>query len=100
MHEKSITTLEYPKIIERLAHETAFSASRALAAELEPSTDPDEVRRRLATTTEARRMLELRPDIGVRGARDVRPVVTAAARGAVLGPGDLIDVLVTLRASG
>ncbi|MGZ3664986.1 MAG: endonuclease MutS2 [Ktedonobacterales bacterium] len=100
MHEKSIATLEYPKIIERLAREAAFSASKALAMELQPSTDPDEVRRRLAYTTEARRLMELRPDIGVRGARDVRPVVTAAERGAVLGPGDLIDVLVTLRASG
>lgn len=100
MHEKSIATLEYPKIIERLARETSFSASKALATELRPSTDPDEVRRRLAYTTEARRLMELRPDIGVRGARDVRPTVTAAERGAMLGPGDLIDVLVTLRASG
>ena len=100
MHEKSIATLEYPKIIERLARETAFSASKALATELQPSTDPDEVRRRLAYTSEARRLMEARPDIGVRGARDVRPVVTAAERGAVLGPGDLIDVMVTLRASG
>ncbi|MGZ6392312.1 MAG: hypothetical protein ACXWQZ_23985, partial [Ktedonobacterales bacterium] len=60
MHEKSIATLEYPKIIERLAREAAFSASKALAMELQPSTDPDEVRRRLAYTTEARRLMELR----------------------------------------
>ena len=99
MHEKSIATLEYPKIIERLAGETAFSASKTLARELLPSDDINEVRRRIAFTTEARRLMDLRPDIGVRGARDVRPHVAAAERGAMLGPSDLIDVLVTLRSS-
>src|SRR5262249_18715936 len=33
-------------------------------------------------------------------ARDVRPHATAAERGAMLGPADLLDVLMTLRASG
>jgi DNA mismatch repair protein MutS2 len=100
MHQKSIATLEYSKIVERVASEAAFSASKALALHLLPSPDPDEVRRRLAFTTEARRVMELRPDLGVRGARDVRPHATAAERGAVLGPDDLLEVLVTLRASG
>jgi DNA mismatch repair protein MutS2 len=66
MHEKSIATLEYPKIIERLAGETSFSASKALAKALLPSTDATEVERRLAFTSEARRLMDLRPDIGVR----------------------------------
>ncbi len=100
MHQKSLATLEYPKIVERLAREAAFSASKTLALELQPSADVTEVRKRLALTTEARRLLELRPDFGIRGARDVRPHVAATERGAVLGPGDLVDVLVTLRASG
>src|SRR5262245_58478953 len=100
MHQKSIATLEYPKIVERLATEAAFSASKALALHLLPSPDPDEVRRRLAFTSEARRAMELRPDLGVRGARDVRPHAAAAERGAVLGPNELLEVLVTLRASG
>src|SRR5215469_4283100 len=99
MHEKSIVTLEYPKIIERLAGETSFSASKELARALLPSTDATEVKRRLAFTSEARRLMDLRPDIGVRGARDVRPHVQAAERGAMLAPDDLLDVLVTLRAS-
>src|SRR5215813_14136723 len=99
MHQKSIATLEYPKIVERLAGEAAFSASKALALHLLPSQDADEVRRRLAYTTEARRVMELRPELGVRGARDVRPHATAAERGAVLGAADLLEVLVTLRAS-
>ncbi|HLZ24692.1 MAG TPA: endonuclease MutS2 [Ktedonobacterales bacterium] len=100
MHTKSVATLEYPKIIERLVRECAFSASKELAQQLTPSADVDEVRRRLSYTTEALRLMDLRPDAGVRGARDVRPDIVAAELGAMLTPGDLIDVLVTLRASG
>src|SRR5579862_4440761 len=43
MHEKSLQTLEYPKILERLAHEAAFSASKELALALTPATDLREV---------------------------------------------------------
>src|SRR5579862_2914169 len=99
MHTKSLGTLEYPKIIARLADEAAFSASKSLALALEPTGDPDEARRRQAYTAEARRLLDLRPDAGVRGARDVRPHVKAAERGALLSPADLLEVLATVRAS-
>ena len=99
MHSKSLATLEYPKIIARLADEAAFSASKALALALEPTSDADEARRRQAYTAEARRLLDLRPDAGVRGARDVRPQVTAAEHGVILSPSDLLDVLATVRAS-
>ena len=99
MHQKSIVTLEFPKIIERLAGETSFSASKELARQLVPSTSITDVQQGLAFTSEARALMDLRPDIGVRGARDVRPHVIAAERGAMLGPEELLDVLVTLRAS-
>jgi DNA mismatch repair protein MutS2 len=99
MHEKSLVTLEYPKIIARLVDEAAFSASKDLARELTPSPHPAEARRRLDYTTEARRLLDLRPDVGVRGARDIRPQVAAAMREATLAPENLLDVLATVRAS-
>ena len=99
MHEKSLTTLEYPKIIEQLASEAAFSASRDLALALVPSADAAEVRQRLAYTTEARRLLEQRSDAGVRGARDVRPQVRAAERDIQLVPSDLLAVQATLRSA-
>ncbi|HEU0026559.1 MAG TPA: endonuclease MutS2 [Ktedonobacterales bacterium] len=99
MHSKSLTTLEYPKIIERLAGETAFSASRELALALQPTSDPDEARRRQAYTAEARKLLDLRPDAGVRGARDVRPQTRAAERGKVLAPADLLDIAATVRSA-
>ncbi len=99
MHTKSLNTLEYPKIIERLAQETAFSASRELALALEPTSDFDEAQRRQAFTAEARRLLDLRPDAGVRGARDIRAQVKAAERGKTLSPAELLDILATTRSS-
>ncbi|HZC08037.1 MAG TPA: hypothetical protein VE338_20540, partial [Ktedonobacterales bacterium] len=99
MHTKSLNTLEYPKIIARLAQETAFSASRELALALQPTNDFGDAQRRQAFTAEARRLLDLRPDAGIRGARDVRPQVKAAERGKTLSPAELLDVLATIRSS-
>jgi DNA mismatch repair protein MutS2 len=99
MHTKSLNTLEYPKIIERLAQETAFSASRELALALEPTNEVDIAERRQAYTAEARRLLDLRPDAGIRGARDVRPQTKAAERGKTLTPAELLDILATARSS-
>src|SRR6266567_4098414 len=95
MHEKSIITLEYPKILARVAKEAAFSASKELVMELVPTPDIDEARRRLAYTTEAYRLLDLHADASVRGAHDIRPLLARAAREGVLLPGDLLQVLET-----
>lgn len=99
MHEKSLLTLEYPKILAKVAGEAAFSASKALVMALQPSPDIDEARRRLAYTTEAVRLLDLHADVGVRGAHDIRPMLARVARDGVLAPADLLEVVETVRSS-
>lgn len=99
MHEKSILTLEYPKILAKVAKEAAFSASKDLVMALEPTPDVDEARRRLAYTTEATHLIDLHADAGVRGAHDIRPLLARAARDGVLSPADLIEVLETTQSS-
>ncbi|MEX0788143.1 MAG: Smr/MutS family protein [Anaerolineales bacterium] len=96
MDEKSLTTLEFPKVLDRLAAHAAFSASKELARGLIPATDHAEVQRLHAGTTEARRMLAMKADLSIGGARDVRPRTWGASRGAVLEPTDLLDVKSTL----
>ena len=96
MHEKSVNTLEYSKILAKVAREAAFSASKELVMELAPTPHIDEARRRLAFTTEAYRLLDLHADASVRGAHDIRPQLARAAREGVLVPGDLLQVLVEL----
>ncbi|MFN2230948.1 MAG: endonuclease MutS2 [Anaerolineae bacterium] len=91
------TKLELPAILERLAEHTSFSAGRALALALTPSTDEGRVRRRQRETSEARQLLSTRPDLTLGGAHDLVPLVENALRGARLLPTDLIDVGDTLR---
>src|SRR6266849_3747922 len=99
MHEKSILTLEYPKILEKVAKEAAFSASKVRVMELEPTPNLEEARRRLAYTTEAYQLIELRADAGVQGARDIRASLTRAAREGVLSPSELLEILATTQSA-
>src|SRR6266567_1149455 len=99
MHEKSIQTLEFPKILAKVAQEAAFSASKDLVMGLEPTPDLEEAHRRLAYTTEASHLIDLHSDASVRGAHDVRPLLARAAREGVLTPGDLLQVLATTQSA-
>src|SRR5215472_1484265 len=99
MHEKSIQTLEYPKILAKVAQEAAFSASKELVLALQPTPDLHEAKRRLTFTSEASGLLDLNPDAGVRGAHDIRPLLTRAARDGVLTPSDLVEVVSALRST-
>ena len=96
MNSKYLQILELPKILERLAEHTSFSAGRKLALSLQPSSDDDEVARRQGETSEARALLDDRGDVSVGGARDVRPLVDRAEHGAILMPSELLDVRDTL----
>jgi len=95
MDSKTLSVLEYPKILERLKAFCDFSASMELARALEPTDSYDLALARLAETTEARNLLSVQ-DIGIGGAHDVRPAADLAARGGVLDPQQLLDIKSTL----
>jgi DNA mismatch repair protein MutS2 len=100
MHTPSLTALEYPKILALLAQRTSFSAGRSLAQNLSPTTDPEEIRQRLAATSEAVRLLEARSPISVGGVRDIRPLVERAEHDGILDGSQLLEVLDSLYAAG
>jgi DNA mismatch repair protein MutS2 len=93
---KTLQVLEFPKILARLANYTSFSAGRELALALTPATDATEVQRRLQATSQARRLLDLKPGLSLGGVHDLRPLVYRARISAMLEPGDLLEVLTTL----
>jgi DNA mismatch repair protein MutS2 len=99
MDEKTLHTLEYPKILERLATYTAFAASAEKARSLQPTNDMDEVRQRLAETSEAVQLMVTHADLTIGGARDVRAPVDLANHGGILMPNDLLDIKSTLVAT-
>ncbi len=99
MHEKSIVTLEYPKVLEKVAREAAFSASKTLVRELLPTPNLQEAQRRLAYTSEANRLIDLRNDAGIQGARDIRTYLDRAALEGVLNPTEFLEIHATVKSA-
>lgn len=60
LFEKSIQTLELPRVLERLAEQAVTEEGKAQALRLRPLTDADDVQRRLEETTAAVGMMTLR----------------------------------------
>jgi len=96
MDDKTLETLEYPKILERIAAYASFAPTAEKAAALRPLSDLKEAQRLQAETQEAFSLLITTPDFSIGGARDVREQVDLASHGGVLTPVDLLDVKSTL----
>ena len=96
MDTKYLQTLDLPKILERVAEYTSFSAGRELVLALRPTSDLEEARRRQGETREALYLIDSQGGVSLGGVYDVRPLVDGASRGVTLLPGDLLDVRSTL----
>lgn len=99
MNPKHLATLEFPKVLERLATYASFSAGEDRVRTLKPLEGLEEIRWQLETTSEARALLDAEPGTTLGGAHDVRPLAETAQRGAVLSASDLLDVRDTLIAA-
>lgn len=98
MDQKSLRTLEFDKILERLAGFTDFPVSAEKARSLRPTADIDEARYRQSLSSEARLLLDTQ-DVSIGGARDIRQVVDRSRHGVILDPIELLDVKFTLIAA-
>lgn len=96
MDEKTLLTLEFNKVLEKLAGFAAFSASIELIYSLRPSTDLEDCRNRARCTSEARKLLSINADVSVGGTTDIRPLADLAARDGVLTAAELLSVKTTL----
>jgi len=96
---KHLNTLEFHKILERLARRADFSASKDLALALTPTPYLSDARERQAETREARRLLSVKPEVSIGGARDVRQLLEQARLSAALLPTELLDIRQTLIAA-
>jgi DNA mismatch repair protein MutS2 len=97
--DKHLVTLEFPKILDKLAYYAMFSASKELALALQPSPYLAEAQGWQAETSEAAHLLSAKVSIGIGGARDVRPLTGRAQRGAILTPPELLEIRQTLVAA-
>ena len=92
MLEKSYITLELPAVLEMLAAQAESELGKAAARELQPSANAEEVRRRLAETSDAARLMTLRGSPSFSGARDIRPALERARLGGALNTRELLDI--------
>lgn len=99
MDEKSLYTLEFNKILARLAAYCAFAVSAEKARAVRPSIDIEEAERWQSETREALHMLNARSTLSIGGARDIRETVDLAAHSGVLTPTDLLDIKSSLIAA-
>jgi len=98
MDNKSLEMLEFPRIREILAGYTSFSASREMAAGLQPQHDYEEISRLLNQTAEARQLLGLDRGFSIGNVLDVREKAGLAALEGILEPVSLVEIQQTLAA--
>ena len=94
--QKSLSTLEYDKVIEMLAARALTEGARARALSLLPSADYDTVCTRQRYTAAARRMLARKGYPPFSGVVDILGAVERAEKGAVLSARELLNIAATL----
>ena len=95
--DKTLQTLEYPKIIARLAEHCATDAAKRRAFALVPSTDKDKIVANLTRTADARRLIGHKGFPSFYGEEEISASADRAEKGAVLSPTELLRVAHMLR---
>jgi len=88
----ALEVLEYAKVLDRLAQRCETEIGAALARGLEPSTDRNEVQRRMELTQEAYALLDGPAPPSLSLVRDLRKAVRLAGRGGTLGGQELFQI--------
>ncbi len=97
--EKTLITLEFDKIRQMLADSCPTEGAAALALSLCPCDHIDIARKRLARTTDAKRLSDAKGMPSFGSVTDISDTCERALKGAVLTPRELLDVAAILRTS-
>ncbi len=89
---KTLSVLEYDKIIEMLSACAPTSGGAELASRLRPTDDIEEVLRRLDKTTDAKRMILSKGMPAFYSVKDITEQIDRAEKGSVLNNIELIDI--------
>ena len=99
LFEKSIETLELPRVLALLADQAVTQEGKDKALRLRPETDPDEVSRLLKETTAAADKMVLRGSPSFTGVRPVAGSLQRADMGGSLNTRELLDIAAVLAAA-
>ena len=97
--EKTLKTLEFDKIVEMLVDCAATDGAKARARALSPSDDYDIVVDRLTKTDDAKRLINAKGYPAFSAPERVTSSADRAYKGAVLSPGELLDIASLLRSA-
>ena len=99
LFEKSIETLELPRVLALLADQAVTQEGKERALALRPETDPEEVERLLKETTAAVEKMVLRGSPSFTGIRPVAGSLQRADMGGSLNTRELLDIAAVLAAA-
>ena len=99
LFEKSMATLELPRVLELLSGCAVTDEGRERARALRPMDDIDDVKRAQAETTAAVKLLVLRGTPGFAGIRPVAASLQRADMGGSLNTRELLEIAAVLRAA-
>lgn len=99
LFEKSIQTLELPRVLELLATQAVTGEGKERCRALRPFIDPDDVQHRLAETSAALSMIVLKGGPALSGVKPVAAALQRAQMGGALNTRELLDVAALLRSA-
>ena len=99
LFEKSIHTLELPRVLELLADQAVTEEGKQRCLALRPMTDAGDVRRAQAETTAAVTMMTVRGTPSFSGVKPVRASLQRADMGGSLNTRELLEIAAVLRAA-
>ncbi len=97
--EKSLKTLEYYEILERLASQAASPQGKRKCLALRPLEDREQSDIWMRQTTDAKDLMVRQGSPSFGGLREVGPTLARAGRGGTLNPRELLDVASVLQTS-
>ena len=99
LFDKSIRTLELPRVLELLSEQAVSAEARQRALRLRPETEPEEVLRLLEQTDAARNLIGLRGSPSFSGVKPVAEALDRADRGGALNTRELLTIADLLTAA-
>lgn len=92
MNEKALKTLEYDKIMERLARFATTPIGKSRCLELKPMTELAPIEQAARETTDAADRIRRRGSLSFSGVRDILPSIKRLEIGSSLGIGELLAI--------
>ncbi len=97
LYEKSLRTLEFPRVLDMLAAQCVTQEAKRRALEVRPCDDTREVLRLMEQTTAAREMMDRHGAPSFVGVRPVAASLQRAHLGGMLNNRELLDIAAVLR---